>query len=108
MKNETNECSDNECANKECTGACENSEYCEMSGMMVNLADAAWEQLMMEKMKQVWDKQRGANMMKAAEVSVKHSMAVWMAKMKAQDMTAQASKEEIANFKKELEAAFKG
>ena len=104
----TNECSESECLNKECTGACENTDYCEMSGMMLCLADKAWEQLMMEKMKQVWDKQRSANMLKAAEASVKHSMAVWMAKMMAQDMSAGASKEEIAKFKKELEAAFKG
>lgn len=88
----------------ECCG----EDYCEMSGQMVCLANEAWSELMKEKMKQAWDKERGSIMNGVADVVVKHSMDVWNARMESQDMKKELSREEIDAFKEELGKAFRG
>ncbi len=89
-----NDCKDESCCCKE--------GYCEMSSGMMCLADKAWGDLMAEKMKKLWEKERGSNMDAAAEVIVKHSMATWKHRMEKQDMKANLPQEEIDKFREEL------
>lgn len=77
-------------------------EYDEMTGMMFCLTHKAWEQAITEKIKEAWIKERGKNMEKAAEASVKHGMKVWMAK----EMKKPIPKDEIEKYKKDLKKAF--
>ncbi len=93
--------------NKGKTDCC-GEDYCEMTSSMVCLANEAWSDLMKEKMKHLWDKERGPIMDNVADVVVKHTMDVWKARMEAHDMKKQLSKEEIDKFKEDLGKAFMG
>lgn len=90
-------------------GGCCGSEsnYDEMTGMMMALSDHAWNELMVEKMKAAWEDARGASMTKMAAVSVEHSMTAWKKKMESKDMDFEPSKEDIEAFKKKLNEAMK-
>ena len=66
------------------------------------MAHAAWSELIVEKMKAAFEKKRGANMEKAAEVAVNHSVAFWNAKMAGKEM----SEEEHKEYEKKLMEAF--
>lgn len=83
---------------------CTEDGYCEMSRMMLKIADDAWYELMKEKMKAEYEKKRGEKMSKAAKIGVQHSIEFWETKMKNMEM----KKEKIEEFKKELMGAFKG
>ena len=50
---------------------------CDMTGMMVALADSAWEEMMKEKMKAILEKKIGEKMSRVADVSVKASLDYW-------------------------------
>ncbi len=67
------------CSTKKCGSAEWGS--CDGSDMMLELADKAWNCLMMDKMKQHWEKHRGEAMDKMAHAAVNASMAYWMNKM---------------------------
>lgn len=54
---------------------------CDMTDMMLGLANQALEELMMKKMKAEWEKLRGKNMEKMAVTSVEASMVYWKHKM---------------------------
>lgn len=84
---------------------CKETNYDEMTGMMMALADHAWQELMVEKMKAAWEDARGANMTKMAVVSVEHSMIAWKKKMESKEMDCEPSKEDIEAFKKKLHEA---
>ncbi len=92
------ECCKEECCSDDC---CEEKEH-EMPRMMMHMAHAAWNELMVEKMKAAFDKQRGANMEKAAQVAVDHSIAFWNAKMAGKELTEDEHKE----YEKKLMEAF--
>ncbi|MFC1648132.1 hypothetical protein ACFL1B_01605 [Nanoarchaeota archaeon] len=93
-----------------CGGSCGDKDngYDEMTGEMLFLADKAWSHLVLDKMKEVWEKERGSNMDKAAEVAVKHSMDAWMARMSSGDMKKNLPKEAIDKFREDLNNAMKG
>jgi hypothetical protein len=79
---------------------------CQMSKEMICLAEQAWADLMKEKMKTLWNKERGQVMDGVAKIVVKHNMALWGYRMQKQDMKAELPKEQIENFKEELGKAF--
>jgi hypothetical protein len=87
---------------------CSNEECCEMTKEMLCLSEQAWADLMKEKMKTLWNKERGQVMDSVAKIVVKHNMALWSYRMQKQDMKAELSKEQIENFKEELGKAFMG
>ena len=91
------------CEGKEGKDDCCKEGGCEMSHHMMKLADHAWAELAKEKMKKLWQEQRGANMDKIAEASVKGSMSFWMKKMNGEEF----SKEDWDNFSKSLQEAMK-
>lgn len=72
--------------------------------MMLSLADAAWAELMKEKIKILFEKERGSNMDKVAEVATKASMEFWAKKMSG----TEADEEFFKDFGKKLDAAFSG
>ena len=83
-----------ECCEENCKSGCgcENSCSCESCGeesvshskMMMDLANDAWEELMMEKMKSSYEKAVGDKMNKAAQVCVEACIAYWGQKMKGE------------------------
>lgn len=76
----------------------------DMPHMMLKLGDDAWADLMKEKMKAVYERERGANMDKASEVIVHASIDFWMQKMAGKEV----GDEFFAEFGKKLDAAFQG
>lgn len=83
-------------------GSCESQEggCCEMSAMLMKLADEAWGELMKEKMKKAIEKERGEKMNKVAAVSVQASLAYWEHKMQG--------KAQCHEFSENLKKAFMG
>ncbi len=73
---------------------------CEMTDMMMCLADEAWKQLMIEKMKAEFEKARGEKMSRVAAASIEASIAKWEHKM--------AGKQKCQQAKESLKAAFMG
>lgn len=80
----------------------------DMSEMMMSMTNDAWAELMVDKMKKVFEELKGQTMDKAARVCAEYSIAVWAERMKTKDMTKEPSPEEAEAFKKKLEEAFRG
>ena len=78
---ETSNCSTTSCNTKESHWC---NSGCDMTDGLMKMADKAWEQLMLEKMKKVFEKHNGAKMDKVAEAAVGASLKHWENKMKAQ------------------------
>ncbi len=55
----------------------------QMTDHLIEMADTAWETLMLEKMKKAYEKKRGPQMDKMAEAAVNTSLTYWMGKMKS-------------------------
>lgn len=93
------ECNENSCNEQ---SECSNSKGtgCEMTDMMMCLADEAWKQLMVEKMKQQFEQQRGEKMNRVAAASIEASIAKWEHKM--------SGKMKCQEAKGKLKAAFMG
>lgn len=73
-------CNENKCnTKKEC---CHNTG-CPMTDGMLRLADKAWEQLMIEKMKKVFEEHNGEKMNGIAQATVDSANAHWKNKMEA-------------------------
>ena len=94
----TQECNEGSCNEGSKCGS--QSTGCEMTDMMLNLADEAWKQLMMEKMKAEFEKQRGEKMTRVAAASIEASIAKWEHKM--------SGKMKCQEAKDKLKAAFMG
>lgn len=76
--------SGSECCGGNCgSGSSEYDTGNQMSDMMLNLADSAWNALMLEKMKHIWEKHMGKQMDKIAEASVGASSTHHMGMMKS-------------------------
>jgi len=78
--------------------------YDEMPKKMVELAHDAWEDLMKEKMKQVYEDTPGEVMQNAAKVIVDHVMFTWEKMMSGEKVTD----EEIKSFQDKLNKTFHG
>ena len=76
-------------SNKEAKECCETGDP--MCDIMVNIADKAWEELIMEKMKGLWQSQMGEKMDKIAEASIETSMAFHINKMKGNMEVSEAA-----------------
>ena len=57
--------------------------------MMMGLANEAWSELMMDKMKAAFEKAKGQKMDKVAHISVEACMAYWANKMKSKEAWAE-------------------
>ncbi|MBI5391194.1 hypothetical protein HZB02_06920 [Candidatus Woesearchaeota archaeon] len=84
---EDKEGKENCCSGEEHEGCCEGScnDDCgemEMAKVMMGLANRAWGELMVDKMKKAYEKSSGAKMDKATEVAVEACMAFWNNKMR--------------------------
>jgi hypothetical protein len=53
-----------------------------MAGVLMDIADEAWEDLMRDKMKKAFEKAKGEKMDKAAALVVEASISYWEGKMK--------------------------
>ena len=71
-------CSEESCSAESC---CEESTGCEMTDMMLKLADEAWSELMKEKMKAAFESERGEKMDAVAKAVVNASIGKWEYKM---------------------------
>ena len=99
-------CKEQKCGCESEKERCCESNYCEMSGELVCMADEAWSELMVEKLKARWEKERGENMEKVADLIIAHSMEVWKLRMEKQDIKAELEKEKIDKFREELGKIF--
>lgn len=83
------------CGSCGCGKSSKKKDCCEtgdpMCDQMVEMADKAWEALMMEKMKDLWQSQMGEKMDKIAEASVETSMAFHMNQMKSKMEVGEAA-----------------
>ena len=78
-----------------CSGSsCNKSSGCEMTDMLMHIADSAWAELMKDKMKKLFETHRGKNMDKLAKASVEASLAYWEHKMKGK-MACHENKEKL-------------
>lgn len=75
-------CTDESCNNGSCNSKSPKTG-CEMTDMLMRMADKAWEELMMEKMKKHWEKSVGPRMDKVAKASVDGSNGYWNAMMQS-------------------------
>ena len=73
------------CSHKDC---CEDSSM-DHAKMMMDLANEAWSELMMDKMKIVYEKAMGDKMNKMAAVGVEACIAYWTNKMKEKGSCAE-------------------
>jgi hypothetical protein len=89
---ESNKCvkTDNNC----------HSTGCDMTDAMLCLADQAWESLMIDKMKKVFEEHNGEKMNKVARATVDSANAHWKTKMEAMGNKHMA--------KTKLQEAFRG
>ena len=60
---------------------CHHNTGCEMTDGMLRLADSAWEELIKEKMKKIFEEQNGERMDKVAQATVDVANAFWQSKM---------------------------
>ncbi|MFH1394454.1 MAG: hypothetical protein ABII71_03715 [Candidatus Micrarchaeota archaeon] len=97
---EEDECCKDECCSDDCCG----EKGHEMPVMMMHMAHAAWNELMVEKMKAAFEKKNGARMEKAAQVAADHSTAFWNARMAGKELSEEDHKE----YEKRLMEAFQG
>ena len=65
-------------------GCCEKEEK-DMAHEMLHLADCAWYSLMKEKMKKVYEKERGQKMDQVADISAKAAIDFWTKKMAGEE-----------------------
>jgi len=104
MECKTSGCSDNSCGHDHHDQHChkQKKKKCcdvgsEMGNEMVAIADRAWEELMLVKMKALWEEKMGDKMDNIARASVDTSMAYWGSMMKGKaEVMASASKIEEA------------
>jgi hypothetical protein len=89
---------------KPCGPECKHEKEHDMPVVMMHLAHAAWNELMVEKMKAAFNEKRGPYMDKAAQVAVDHSIAFWNAKMQGKEL----SEEEHKDYAKKLMDVFQG
>ena len=73
-------CTENKCGGEK--SSCHDTGGC-MTDAMLRLADKAWEKLMVEKMKKVFEEHNGEKMDKIAQVVVESANAHWKTKMEA-------------------------
>ena len=73
-------CNENKCGSEK--ESCY-STGCDMTDAMLRLADRAWEELMIEKMKRSFEEHNGERMNKIAKVMVDSTNAHWKTKMEA-------------------------
>ena len=84
-------CEEQGCGCEESKGSCQSGCGCEgscscesksMAGMIMNLANEAWMELMKEKMKHAYEKATGDKMNKIAQVGIEACIAYWGNQMK--------------------------
>ena len=85
-------CNENSCETQK--DSC-HSSGCEMTDKLMKLADKAWKELMIEKMKALMQEHNGARMDKVAKATVEVTNAHWEHKMKAKS-GCQEAKQKIA------------
>jgi len=73
-------CNENKCVPE--SSSC-HSTGCDMTDKMLHLADRAWEALMLEKMKKVFEEHNGEKMNRVAQATVELTNAHWKTKMEA-------------------------
>ena len=96
----TEECNKGSCEQESQSQCGSKGSGCEMTDMMMHLADQAWSQLMIEKMKAEFEKVRGEKMSKIAAASIEVSIDKWEHKM--------GGKMKCQEGKDKLKAAFMG
>lgn len=74
-------CKDGSCGSKQSTKEKCGSSGCQMTDMLVGLADRAWEELMLEKMKRLIEERNGEKMDRVARAGVDASFSFWEHKM---------------------------
>ena len=85
-------CNENDTKSSGCQKDC--STGCEMTDMLMKMADKAWEELMVEKVKGVMQEMNGARMDRVARASVESASAYWEHHMQGKQQCGQA-KEKI-------------
>jgi hypothetical protein len=93
-----------------CGGDCgcdheKSSNY--MVQTMAQIADQAWGQVMMDKMKVEWEKQMGKTMDEVAKASVEHTKKIWDLRIGNGNMSAMPTKDMLQAFEEALNKAFK-
>jgi len=92
-------CDENQCnTESSCQDNTKCSSGCEMTDMLMKLADNSWEELMKEKMKKVLETKIGKRMDKTAGVIVQASLDYWQHKMQG--------KAKCEEHKQKIKAAF--
>ena len=69
------------CEKENCCKKERKHDMCDMTSGMMRMADKAWEELMLQKMKSHFEKNVGEKMNKLAAASVDASLACWQTKM---------------------------
>lgn len=94
-KYENNCCDNEECCKNECE-----STGCEMTDKLMMLADHAWNQALIEKMKKELEKTHGAHMNEIAKVAVEGFAGYWKMKMEG--------KQKCEEFKEKVRETMSG
>lgn len=78
-------CSSGSCSTGDGKCGCSDCGCMCPTDMLQMIADKAWKQVMIDKMKAHWEKKRGSQMDKMAAAAVEASFAAWEDKMKSKE-----------------------
>ena len=93
-------CETGKCESESKKKQCHHNSGCEMTDGMLRLADEAWEELVKEKMKKIFEEHNGEKMNKVAQASVEAATAFWQTKMEGMSRCHES--------KEKIKAAFMG
>ncbi len=97
------------CSSGACSGGMGNKYNEPPEEMVMRMADHAWKELMIDKMKQAYEKKSGKQMDKIAEVGVEYCIRFWASKMEHKKMKMkgyEAKMQQMDEFGDKLMEAF--